>query len=582
MIKKGSGFQRKYLRYTIGLLLLALLLSSLGVWFYMRQNMMRIVTDQYAFLNEKTGIALDNLYQESDKVLEECILDDTVQQSLKARPLEEVDKNSLKKYFAYVNLNYVSEYCYVDNKQNLYTRSYSKIPYSSFQESGLLDKLGHSYADTQWFVTEDTLFGTGEKALFIGRKVHSLDYAHRPGYLFLKMGDGFLDSLKEDNDFFNQTVAIGVMDQDGDICASWYPTSFSVGDDTEELLRQYSREEKSGVVVRSEKVPDGMLSLYKQEQTGFCVFTIVPNQVLSRGTGQILYVLLGIYLLVILFAVMLSVYFSNRITKPIKVINQAMTEFDGNDFSNEVHLNTHTELDQIGNAYNKMLSNIKNLLEEIKDQQKELRTSELNMLISQINPHFLYNTLDSIQWMCEQDNSKDAVKMVGALAKLFRISISHGNEFITISDELKHAESYLIIQSYRYKNQFTYSFDIDKSVLGYMCNKITIQPFIENAIYHGLDRMVDEGEIKIIVRRQGKDIVIIVKDNGLGMTQEQCRTILQKDRSDSKGIGVKNVNDRLKIYFGEEYGITIESELDVGTTVTIKIPKIEKGQEHEY
>ena len=171
---------------------------------------------------------------------------------------------------------------------------------------------------------------------------------------------------------------------------------------------------------------------------------------------------------------------------------------------------------------------------------------------------------------------------MGALAKLFRISISHGNEFITISDELKHAESYLIIQSYRYKNQFTYSFDVDKSVLDCMCNKITIQPFIENAIYHGLDRMVDEGEIKIIVERRGKDIAIIVKDNGLGMTEEQCKAVLQKGRSDSKGIGVKNVDDRLKIYFGEEYGITIDSELDVGTTVTIKIPKIEKGYENEY
>ena len=165
--------------------------------------------------------------------------------------------------------------------------------------------------------------------------------------------------------------------------------------------------------------------------------------------------------------------------------------------------------------------------------------------------------------------------MVGALAKLFRISISHGNEFITISDELRHAESYLIIQSYRYKNQFTYSFDVDESLLGYMCNKITIQPFIENAIYHGLDRMVDEGEIRICVRADGKDIIITVADNGLGMTKEQCETIL-------KGIGVKNVNDRLKIYFGDEYGISIESELDVGTTVKIKIPKIEKGRENEY
>ena len=251
-------------------------------------------------------------------------------------------------------------------------------------------------------------------------------------------------------------------------------------------------------------------------------------------------------------------------------------------FEYKADMSNVLEFQTLSASFEHMVLMIQSLVEKVHNEEIILRKTELKALQAQINPHFLYNTLDSIQWMCEQENSKDAVKMVGALAKLFRISISHGNEFITISDELKHAESYLIIQSYRYKNQFTYSFDVDESVLGYMCNKITIQPFIENAIYHGLNRMVDEGEIKITVERCGKDIVITVKDNGLGMTEEQCKTILQKDRSDSKGIGVKNVNDRLKIYFGEEYGITIDSELDVGTTVTIKIPKIEKGHENEY
>lgn len=290
----------------------------------------------------------------------------------------------------------------------------------------------------------------------------------------------------------------------------------------------------------------------------------------------------------ILFSIFISIviYFllSRTVTRPVRRLVASMQKFEkqAESFEYKADMSNVVEFQTLSASFEHMVLMIQSLMEKVHNEEIVLRKTELKALQAQINPHFLYNTLDSIQWMCEQDNSKDAVKMVGALAKLFRISISHGNEFITISDELKHAESYLIIQSYRYKNQFTYSFDVDKSVLGYMCNKITIQPFIENAIYHGLDRMVDEGEIKIIVERCGKDIVIKVKDNGLGMTEEQCKTILQKDRSDSKGIGVKNVNDRLKIYFGEEYGITIDSELDVGTTVTIKIPKIEKGQENEY
>ena len=290
----------------------------------------------------------------------------------------------------------------------------------------------------------------------------------------------------------------------------------------------------------------------------------------------------------LLFSLLISVavylLLSRTVTRPVQRLVSSMQKFEkqAEAFKYKADMSNVLEFQTLSASFAHMVMMIQSLMEKVHQEEIILRKTELKALQAQINPHFLYNTLDSIQWMCEQDNSKDAVEMVGALAKLFRISISHGNEFITINDELKHAESYLIIQSYRYKNQFTYSFDIDKSVLGYMCNKITIQPFIENAIYHGLDRMVDEGEIKIRAARKGKDIEIVVQDNGLGMTPEQCENILKKGRSDSRGIGVKNVDDRLKIYFGAEYGITIDSELDVGTTVTIKIPRIEKGQENEY
>ena len=179
--------------------------------------------------------------------------------------------------------------------------------------------------------------------------------------------------------------------------------------------------------------------------------------------------------------------------------------------------------------------------------------------------------------MCEQEKTKDAVKMVGALARLFRISISRGKELIPIIDEINHAKSYLVMQSYRYKNQFTYEFIVDETILDYLCNKITLQPILENAIYHGIGRMVDEGKVTVIAKREENDIVFSVEDNGAGMTKEQCESILKKERSDSSGIGIKNVNDRIKIFFGDEYGIWIESELDVGTTITIRFPIIKEA-----
>ena len=177
--------------------------------------------------------------------------------------------------------------------------------------------------------------------------------------------------------------------------------------------------------------------------------------------------------------------------------------------------------------------------------------------------------------MCEQGKNKDAVVMVNALAQLFRISISKGHELIPIRSEVQHAKSYLQIQSVRYKDQFSYRFEVDESCLDYLCNKITLQPIIENAIYHGINGLVDEGEIIIRIESRGDDILATVEDNGVGMEPEQIEAIFR--RSDTKsGIGIKNVNDRLKIWFGDAYGITIESEPDCGTRVMVRMPKKQK------
>lgn len=277
----------------------------------------------------------------------------------------------------------------------------------------------------------------------------------------------------------------------------------------------------------------------------------------------------------IALAVSLSILFSRVITKPAKKLVRDMRDFENNAELYEYKpVNGVQEVRNLSDSFAHMVKIIQELMNKVKLEEISLKKTELKALQAQINPHFLYNTLDSIQWMCEQEKSGDAVKMVSALAKLFRISISRGRDLIPIKDEINHAKSYLLIQSFRYKNQFTYEFDIEESVTGYYCNKITLQPMIENAIYHGIDRMVDEGLIRITVRAEGEDIIFLVSDNGAGMTKEQCAGVLSKDSSDGSGIGIKNVNDRIKIYFGESYGIEIVSEPDEGTTIRIRFPKI--------
>ena len=239
------------------------------------------------------------------------------------------------------------------------------------------------------------------------------------------------------------------------------------------------------------------------------------------------------------------------------------------------------EVRNLSRSFQHMVLRVQELMNTVRREEINLRKTELQALQAQINPHFLYNTLDSISWMCEQGKNAEAVQMVNALARLFRISISRGHELIPIRNELQHAESYLQIQSHRYKNQFVYRFDVDPDCLDYLCNKITLQPIIENAIYHGLNGLVDDGEIEVSVKSDGEDVVFTVSDNGSGMTEEQIAAIMRKEHSDRAGIGVKNVSDRLKIYFGSEYGITIDSVPDEGTRVHIRMPKIREEAQYE-
>ena len=449
-----SGIQKKYLRYTMGLLLLAILLSSIGVWIYVRQSLTTEVTDKYEFLNEKMGLALDTLSKEADEGTAECITYDLVQESLKKTSLADVEKNSLQKYFAYMNLDHMAEYCYVDNKNNVYARSYSNIDYEDFLDSHLEDYMGDSYAKTQWFWAKDTLFGTEKETLFIGRYVHSMEYASKPGLLLIKMNDSFLETILGKDRSMTDDVQIGILDKEGNLCAAWCPKGTKIADAVKQEVYRISAQETSGILAKSRKVSGGVCSVYKESGSGMTVFTVVPSSIMTQGTIRVITVLAGIYLFVAVVAVVLSIYFSKRFTSPIREISEEMTQFDGNDFSRLIELNTNTELDQIGHSYNKMLENIENLLAEIKDQEGELRRTELNMLLAQINPHFLYNTLDTIYMLARINGEETTMKMIQALSRYLRLSLSKGSDIVTVEDELENVKSYMEIQQIRNADLF--------------------------------------------------------------------------------------------------------------------------------
>lgn len=403
----------------------------------------------------------------------------------------------------------------------------------------------------------------------IGYKVHSALYQED---VYLAMDISFSKVLSYIN-----LVSIGkrgycfVVDEQGNYV--YHPQQQLIFSGMKEENMEFLAQEPDGTTIVGDKIYSiSTMSNYGWKIVGISYTEEMIQEKITQMYERIFEIALGC----IVLAFVVIWIFESKISKPIKELTKAMQQFE-NQVENYRYSSVKgiAEIESLSKSFDHLVLMIQKLMIHIKEEETELRKTELKALQTQINPHFLYNTLDSIQWMCEQGENERAVEMVSALAKLFRISISKGKEFITIEQELIHVKNYMIIQSFRFHNQFHYEFNVDEDVLKYYCNKITLQPLVENAIIHGIEGMCDEGEICITVSQDEEEVILIVEDNGVGMTQEKCEKILKHDTSDNFGIGIKNVNDRLKIYFGEQYGLKIESELDEGTKITIRFPKID-------
>lgn len=276
----------------------------------------------------------------------------------------------------------------------------------------------------------------------------------------------------------------------------------------------------------------------------------------------------------VLFVILISALISAKISQPIKRLERSMKMVEQGRFDINIDIKGEAEVAQLSRTFNLMVTRIRNLMDQIVLEQEAKRISELNALQAQINPHFLYNTLDSIVWMAESGKFQDVITMVTALARLFRISISKGRNVITVREEIEHARNYLIIQKIRYKNKFKFEIEVQEDVLHCKTLKLILQPIIENAIYHGIEYMVDEGLIRISAKIVDEKLLYEVSDNGLGMTTETLNNLLVREYNSqgSSGVGVKNVHERIQLYYGKEYGLQIESELEEGTNVKIWLP----------
>ena len=395
---------------------------------------------------------------------------------------------------------------------------------------------------------------------------------NREGVVFIDLNYSAISELCDQNSIGSKGYVF-LLDQDGNVV--YHPQ--------QQQLYNELQTENIDLVMNTDKetLMDGsgdnakIYTISRSEKTGWTVVgcTNVAELLKDSKKARSIYVLVAAILVVV--ALVLSNLISRNITRPLQQLRDSMARVQEGDFgAAEVEVTSRNEVGSLTRSFNVMTSRIQELMKQNIYEQQQKRKSELKALQSQINPHFLYNTLDSIIWMAEGKKNEEVVVMTASLARLLRQSISNEEEQVPIGQEVEYARSYLTIQKMRYKDKLEFQIQVDAQIMGVPIIKLVLQPLIENAIYHGLK--YKEGKGLLIVRgyREGENAVIQIRDNGAGMDEQTLAHIFEKHKVNyrSNGVGVYNVQKRLQLYYGMDYGITYSSRQGEGTTASIVIP----------
>jgi len=319
---------------------------------------------------------------------------------------------------------------------------------------------------------------------------------------------------------------------------------------------------------------DMLVTYYCSPRYNLAFIGMVPFAELMRETISIRNVLSLVALAVSIFAVFIFFRIAEGITNPINLIIGRMKKVENGDMNVVVDIQRNDEIGLLGENFNNMIKRLKYLIEEVYKAQIKNKEAELRALQAQINPHFLYNTLDVIYWTSRIEKAEKTGSLVTALAKLFRLGLNNGNEITTIAKEVEYLNYYLAIQKVRYEKEPNIIINVDPSIFEYKTIKLILQPIVENALIHGIADLGENGAIEVTGRELDSDIVFTICDNGAGMSDAKIASIFLNDTDTEKGYGIKNVHERIKLFFGEKYGLSITSQEGRGTKVEIRIPKI--------
>lgn len=415
----------------------------------------------------------------------------------------------------------------------------------------------------------------------LSREIHNFyGTGNSDGVVFIDLNYNAIIDLCDQNSIGDKGYVF-ILDQDGNIV--YHPSQQQLYNELQTENIDTVMNADSDIVVTREGDDEKIYTLSHSETTGWTIVGCVNMAELLKDSREAnnIYVMTAIVLVAI--AMILSSFIARSITLPIQKLRDSMKKVQEGDFkAADVVITSQNEIGSLTTSFNAMTHRIEELMEENVKEQEQKRKIELKALQSQINPHFLYNTLDSIIWMAEGKKYEDVVLMTASLARLLRQSISNEDETVLIGQEIQYVKSYLTIQKMRYKDKLEFEINVDPFINSVHIVKLVLQPIVENAIYHGLKYKESKGLLTVTGYQKNQNAVIEITDDGVGMDEETLNHIFEKHKVNyrSNGVGVYNVQKRLCMYYGKEYGLHYESEPGHGTTVTVTIP-MEQEEQHE-
>lgn len=442
-------------------------------------------------------------------------------------------------------------------------------------DTNIIQTLNKTRGSNTWFQMERRNYlvnNSDEPVLSLGKRIVNINTGNTMGYLILNVNETTLSEVYDEIGLIQETDYMIV--NHGGTVVSAQNSEMVLKPIKDTVLINWMLEGKEKQI-NVEMINGSKTLLVSHDMSRFDwkLISMVPYELLVKDTRKIMLLIVLIGFICLVFAVAGAIFLSHIIAKPIVELARHMKRVKEGNLDRQFEVNGRDEVGLLASGFNTMIGRVKDLLLNISIEQKKKREYELALIQAQIKPHFLYNTLDVIYALSELGRTRDVQRTTKALADFYRSVLSKGKEQITLSEEMESVINYLSIQRIRYLDVFTYQIDIAADIDDCIIPKLTLQPLVENAIYHGLKHKEEIGSLLIKGWKEGNLVILQIIDNGIGMPEDRLKDIKRSwNDSNQPGYGLSNVHQRIKLYFGEQFGLQVESTVDIGTKVTLLIP----------